>query len=191
MGGLISRMVLATGVLLLIVGSAFGVLLISSGDQRQTARMSLQAQDVFVATTQVQRDVNRMQTAQLQYTVTGSAGFLAAWRSAEADLPTATTRLEQTATSPSQRTDSQRIAQTVNAYVDDYARPTITAAQRGDGSVRSERTLIAGNDRLVQLDNQLTPSGRRSATPSSTGRPMTTPGSSRRSLRPWSGCSGR
>ncbi|MFD0577213.1 CHASE3 domain-containing protein [Dactylosporangium darangshiense] len=86
-GGLISRMVLATGALLLIVGAAFGVLLFSINEQRTTARVTRHAQQVFDAVGDVERLADDAQTRQVQYFVTGDAGYVADWQVATADLP--------------------------------------------------------------------------------------------------------
>ncbi|MEV4510988.1 CHASE3 domain-containing protein [Dactylosporangium sp. NPDC049525] len=150
-GGLITRMVLATCVLLLIVGSAFVAMLISIGDQRETARMSLKAQDVFVAAQQIQQDVTNMQAAQHEFIITGNPAFLVPWQAARDRLPTATAQLQETASDAAQHSQAQRIAQMADSYVNTYSVPTVNAAMRGDSSARSDASLIQGNRRVSEL----------------------------------------
>ncbi|GAA4244691.1 hypothetical protein GCM10022255_008720 [Dactylosporangium darangshiense] len=150
-GGLISRMVLATGALLLIVGAAFGVLLFSINEQRTTARVTRHAQQVFDAVGDVERLADDAQTRQVQYFVTGDAGYVADWQVATADLPRATEHLEQIATTSQERHHAERIAQISRSFVDDYSMPVMDAARRGDPNARDAATMREGDRRIAEL----------------------------------------
>ncbi|HTJ35548.1 MAG TPA: HAMP domain-containing protein [Dactylosporangium sp.] len=150
-GGLISRMVLATGALLLIVGAAFGVLLFSINEQRTTAHVTRHAQQVFDAVGDVERLAHDAQTRQVQYFVTGDAGYIADWQAATADLPRATEHLEQIATTSQERQHAERIAQISRSFVDDYSMPVMDAARRGDPGARDAATMREGDRRIAEL----------------------------------------
>ncbi|MFG2043755.1 HAMP domain-containing protein [Dactylosporangium sp. NPDC048998] len=154
-GGLFRRMVLATSVLLLIVGGAFGLLLISSAERNAATRVSTHAQEVFITADRIERVAIDMQTAQLEYTSTGDPRFLGAWQSGRVDLPLETARLVRTATNQAQRNQAQHITQTADSYVNLYSVPAMQAAQRGDPSARSEATLQEGNRRIDELQSDL------------------------------------
>ncbi|WP_426502505.1 HAMP domain-containing protein [Dactylosporangium sp. McL0621] len=153
-GGLISRMVLATGALLLIVGAAFGVLLISINEQRSTDRMTRHAQQVFDAVEATERSTDEVQTRQLQYFATGDAGYVAGWQAATADIPRATEHLEHVATTSNERRHAQRITQIARSYVEDYSVPVMDAARRGDPSVRDAATMREGDRRIAELHTE-------------------------------------
>ncbi|MEU7872545.1 HAMP domain-containing protein [Dactylosporangium sp. NPDC049140] len=153
-GGLISRMVLATGVLLLIVGAAFGVLLISINEQRSTARVTRHAQQVFDAVEATERSTDEVQTRQLQYFATGDAGYVADWQAATADVQRATEHLEHVATTSNERRHAQHITQIARSYVDDYSVPVMDAARRGDPSVRDAATMREGDRRIAELHTE-------------------------------------
>ncbi|GAA2624810.1 hypothetical protein GCM10010399_65260 [Dactylosporangium fulvum] len=154
-GGLIRRMLLATGALLLIVGCAFGVLLISIGVQRETARMSRHSQAIFTTVDQVNRLASEMQAAQLQFTTTRDTRFLDRWQAAQTGLPVQTARLEGLASTPQQRDQAGQIARTTDSYVHDYSIPAVDAARRGDPTAWSVASVQEGGRRIDQLHAEL------------------------------------
>ncbi|GAA4253501.1 sensor histidine kinase [Dactylosporangium darangshiense] len=153
-GGLISRMVLATGALLLMVGCAFGALLFSINDFRMTARVTHHAQQVFAAVDDVQRIAVEAQTRQLKYLVTGDTSYAAGWQAAVADMPRMTDRLEQTATLPQERGPAQRVIQMARSYVDDYSVPVMNAAREGNATARDVATMQEGDRRIAELHQE-------------------------------------
>ncbi|MGI5239576.1 HAMP domain-containing protein [Dactylosporangium sp. CA-139066] len=155
LGGLFRRMVLAAAVLLLIVGGAFSILLISISEHRATAANARHTGEVFTTADDVHRLVVEMQAAQLQYTISRNDAFLSSWQAAHAGLAALTPRLEQLAVTPAERSQAQRIAQVAQSYADDYSAPALDAAQRGDSSASSMATLQEGDRRIGELRAEL------------------------------------
>ncbi|MEV0129027.1 CHASE3 domain-containing protein [Dactylosporangium sp. NPDC050688] len=154
-GGLIRRMLLAAGALLLIVGATFSVLLYSIAEQRETARIARRSQEIFVAADHVDRLTADMQMTYQQFVVTADPGFRADWESARARLPTEAADLERLATTPAQQDLARHIAGLSESYIQDYATPAMAAAQRGDPSARSVETMQEGRGRIDELRTDL------------------------------------
>lgn len=150
-GGLIRRMVLATGVLLLFVGGAFGTLLVSNGENRETTRLSRQSHELFAVADEVHRHTVDLQAAQQAYTLSGDSVFLERWQAAQTALLAANARLDGLAATDAQRRETAQVTQTSTAYVQEYSRPALEAARRGDPRVRSAQTLLEGDQRIQQL----------------------------------------
>ncbi|GAB3840516.1 HAMP domain-containing protein [Dactylosporangium cerinum] len=150
-GGLIRRMVLATCVLLLFVGGAFGTLLISIGEDRETTRLSRRTHQLFTAADQVHRKTVDLQAAQQAYTISGDGVFLGRWQAASSGVLEANATLETLASTAAQRRLTQRITRTSTSYVQDYSLPALNAARRGDPAARSTSTLLEGERRIGQL----------------------------------------
>ncbi|GAA3238818.1 HAMP domain-containing protein [Dactylosporangium siamense] len=154
-GGLTRRMVLATCVLLLFVGGAFGTLLISIGEDRETTRLSRRSHQLFTAADQVHRKTVDLQAAQQAYTISGDGVFLGRWQAAQTGVYQANATLEGLASTDSQRRQTQQITRTSASYVQDYSIPALNAARRGDPAARSASSLLEGERRIEQLRTDL------------------------------------
>ncbi|MEV4513851.1 HAMP domain-containing protein [Dactylosporangium sp. NPDC049525] len=150
-GGLIRRMVLATCVLLVFVGGAFGTLLISISEDRETSRLSRRSHELFAAADDVHRHTVDMQSAQQSYALSGDGVFLDRWQAAHAGLLTANARLEGLASTAGQRQQVQQITQTSTSYAVDYSLPALDATRRGDPDATSAPALLEGDRRITQL----------------------------------------
>jgi CHASE3 domain sensor protein len=83
-GGLTRRMVVTSGLLALVVGAAFAVLLVSIADLRNQERATTRAQQVLVSANQLERLVVDMETGVRGFVITGQERFLQPWRAAQA-----------------------------------------------------------------------------------------------------------
>ena len=75
-GGLTERTVVAGGLLALVIGAAFAILLSSVADLRADQRRSLQSEGVLVAANRLERLVIDLETAQRGFLLTGQEEFL-------------------------------------------------------------------------------------------------------------------
>jgi signal transduction histidine kinase len=156
--GLTRRMMVASGLLALLVGAAFAVLLRAMDSQREAGQRALASQDALVAAATVERLVLDLETGQRGLIITGKERFLAPWKKARRRLPGATQALMQQAKSvPAQERRAQAVVRSVDSYVRDYSLPVVATARRDPGSVRTEPVLAEGKRRVDALRGQLDP----------------------------------
>jgi CHASE3 domain sensor protein len=86
-GGLTRRMVVASGLLALVIGTAFAVLLVSVADLRAQERLTARSQQVLVSANQLERLVVDLETGVRGYVITGKGQFLQPWLAARAAFP--------------------------------------------------------------------------------------------------------
>jgi CHASE3 domain sensor protein/GAF domain-containing protein len=149
-------MVVASGLLALIVGAAFAVLLLSVADLRDAARLAKHSEEVLTTANQLERLVVDLETGQRGFIITGQEGFLEPWRAARAALPGVSSRLEQLTVVTAQHRRAQRITQAADAYLQDYSIPLVAAARRDPASARTVAVTEEGKRRVdamrVQFD---------------------------------------
>jgi signal transduction histidine kinase len=151
--GLTRRVVSASGLLALIIGAAFAVLLRATDEERKAARVAIDSQEVLVAANAVERLVIDMETGQRGFILTGQARFLQPWRAARAKLPS--TGREFIALASRQRERARSIVAGVDAYARAYSVPLVRAAQRHEPAARSVAVADQGKRRLDALRRQL------------------------------------
>jgi signal transduction histidine kinase len=148
-GGLTRRMVIASALLALLTSAAFAVLLLAIRDQRSSAQLARHSQEVLAAANRVERLLVDIETGTRGYLLTGDNRFLqpehageAGFAPASSELVDLTNVLEQNET-PGRLTaiqlsgTAQAIKLKGEAYIGDYVRPLIAAAERGDPAARS------------------------------------------------------
>src|SRR5512132_2098559 len=86
-GGLTRRMVVASGLLALIIGAAFAVLLRSVEDVRSSERRARRSEEMLATANQLERLVVDMETGQRGFFLTGQESYLQPWQAAQAAFP--------------------------------------------------------------------------------------------------------
>lgn len=120
-GGLTRRMVVASGLLALVIATAFAVLLSAVSELRTLERRARESEEVLVVANRLERLVVDLETGQRGFVITGQDRFLEPWREAQVALPAQGSNLEQlVADNPEQRARAQRITQAITSYVQDY-----------------------------------------------------------------------
>ena len=148
-GGLTRRMILASGLLALIIGAAFAVLLSSVADLRASERRARQSEEVLVVANRLERLVVDLETGQRGFVMTGQQRFLQPWRDAQRAFPAEAASLERlVAGNPQQQLRARRITQATTSYLRDYSVPLVTAAQRDPAA----RTLAATEEGRRRVD---------------------------------------
>jgi signal transduction histidine kinase/CHASE3 domain sensor protein len=158
----------ASGLLALIVGGAFVVLLLAIGDLRQAERRTRDSQDVLIAANELERLLLDLETGQRGFILTRRERFLEPWQAARAEFPArAATLLRLMAGDPAEERRAARIAQAERAYISHYSVPLVNAARRGDPSARRVAAAAAGKRRVdamrVEFDRLLDGQRRTSA----------------------------
>ena len=149
MSGIGRRLAIASGLLLLMVGAAFAVMLFAVADLRASERRVLHSREVLATANQLERLVVDLETGQRGFIITEQARFLEPWHAARAVLAEQSRGLEQlVANNPVQHSRAQRITQDVVSYVDDYSVPLIGAARRDPASARTVAATDEGKRRV-------------------------------------------
>jgi signal transduction histidine kinase len=148
-GGLTRRMVVASGLLALVVATAFAVLLSSVADLRTSERRARQSEEVLVVANRLERLVVDVETGQRGFVITGQERFLQPWRDAQVAFPGEASNLEQLVSdNPEQQARAQRITQGITSYLRDYSIPLVTTARQDATAARSEAATDEGRRRI-------------------------------------------
>jgi CHASE3 domain sensor protein len=148
-GGLTRRMVVASGLLALVIATAFAVLLSSVADLRTSERRARQSEEVLVVANRLERLVVDLETGQRGFVITGKERFLLPWRDAQVAFPEEASNLEQLVSdNPEQQARAQRITQGITSYLRDYSIPLVTTARQDATAARSEAATDEGRRRI-------------------------------------------
>jgi signal transduction histidine kinase len=147
-GGLALRTIVASGLLAVLVGGAFAVLVRAISEERDSAALATHSQEVIGTASALERMVLDLETGQRGYLITRDDRFLEPWRAALEDYQAESRDLIRLAVVPAQDRGARRIAAAVESYVRDYSVPLVEAAGRGDASASSARSLAEGRERV-------------------------------------------
>ena len=147
-GGLTRRMVVASGLLALVIATAFAVLLSAVSELRTLESRARASEEVLVVANRLERLVVDLETGQRGFVITGQDRFLQPWREAQVALPAQASNLEQlVADNPQQRARAQRISQAITSYVQDYSIPLVRRARKDPRAARSVAATDEGGRR--------------------------------------------
>ena len=105
-------MLIASGLLALLIGAAFAVLLSSVADLRTLERRARQSEELLEVTNVLERQVVDLETAQRGFVITQQKGFLQAWRRAQLAVPEeAATLARLVGNDPERQQQARRIVQ--------------------------------------------------------------------------------
>jgi signal transduction histidine kinase len=148
-GGLTRRMVVASGLLAIVVGAAFAVLLSSVADLRSSERRARQSEEVLVVANQLERLVVDIETSQRGFVITGQERFLRPWRDARAASPGQAGALERLVAGNAEQEERARaIARAGESYVQDYSIPLVSIARGNLAAARTEALTDEGKRRI-------------------------------------------
>jgi signal transduction histidine kinase len=135
-------MLATSGVLALVIGAAFALLLSSVADLRGQDGRTQQSEQVLVASYRLERLIVDVENAQRGYLLTGRPGFLQTWQSAEGAFPGQAAALSQlVAGNPAQQVHVARIAAACSSFLTDYSEQRIEADRRDAATVTEDADL--------------------------------------------------
>src|ERR1700694_2164574 len=155
-------MVIASALLALLTCAAFAVLLLAIRDQRSSAQLARHSQEVLAASNRVERLLVDIESRTRGYLLTGEDRFLQPARAGEAGFAQASSELVDLTTVPEQNEAPGRLtaihvsgtARAIKikgeAYIRDYFRPVVAAAERSDPAARSVENARLG---MVMFDD--------------------------------------
>jgi signal transduction histidine kinase len=172
-GQLTRRVIIASGLLVLVVSAVFAVLLLAVDSMRDSGRLVLQSRIELEAANRVEKLVIDVETGERGFVITRRERFLAPWRAARRAIPGEARRLIGLIDDPRQRRQASAIARSVSSYIRDYSVPLVNAARRGDRSATSVAATAHGKrlvdairarfDRFVETERQLATTRQRDA----------------------------
>ena len=145
-------MLISSGLLAVIIATAFAVLLSSVSDLRASERRARQSEEVLVEANRLERLVIDLETGQRGFIITGEERFLEPWRDARAALPNETSTLERlVADSPQQEARAQALTKAAESYLQDYSIPLVDGAMHDLTSARSVAATSEGGQRITAI----------------------------------------
>jgi signal transduction histidine kinase len=155
-GGLGRRIVFASVLLLLVTVGAFTILILADNGLRGAVDLRRESREVIVTANHLERLVVDLETSQRGFIIAGQERFLRPWNEARAAIPEQTATLERqaAAVNPVQAERARQIKQSLDAYIRDYAIPTVEAARRDPAFVRTVAVTDEGMRRLDAIRDQ-------------------------------------
>jgi signal transduction histidine kinase len=144
-------MLVASGLLALVIGAAFAVLLLSVADLRAQQRLTTRSQEVLVTANQLERLVVDLEDGVRGFVITGQEQFLQPWEDARAALPGVSGTLERLTAGGVQERRAQWLASAADAYVRDYAVPLIGTARRDRPAAQTATVTVEGKQRVDEM----------------------------------------
>jgi signal transduction histidine kinase len=149
------RLAAASGVLAVVIGATFGLLLVAIDDVRKTSRLADDSRLALTAADEVGELVLELETGSRCFVITEQERFLGPWKLALARLPAQTRTLERLADGSEQATRARRIADEATSYIRDYSIPLVAAVRRGSPAASSVAVTAAGSRRVDAIHARL------------------------------------
>jgi signal transduction histidine kinase/CHASE3 domain sensor protein len=149
------RLAAASGVLALLIGATFGLLLGAIDDVRKTGRLADHSRMALTASDGVAELVLDLETGARGFVITKQDRFLGPWRLALAEFPGQAREFEKLATGPEQTTRARRIVDEARSYIRDYSIPLVGAVRRGSPAASSVAVTAEGRRRVDAIRARL------------------------------------
>lgn len=155
-GGLTRRIVLASGLVVLLAIGAYAVLFTVIIDLHNSAGIANRSKAVLASADRLERLVTDLETDVRGFIITGDRRLLAPLDGAQDDAIEEGRNLERLTveSDPSQAGRVRQLVRDTEAYVHDYSIPLATAIRQDPASARSLATITTGEQRLQLLRAQ-------------------------------------
>jgi signal transduction histidine kinase len=145
-------MLIASGLLALLIGAAFAVLLSSVADLRTQERRARRSEEVLEVANLLERQVVDLEASQRGFVITNQERFLQPWRRAQVAFPEEAATLERlVGNDPAQQEQARRIVEATRSYLRDYSIPLVARAQRDPAAARTVAATDEGRRRMDAL----------------------------------------
>jgi signal transduction histidine kinase len=149
------RLAAASGLLALIIGVTFALLLVAIDDVRKTSREADRSRMALTASDGVGELVLDLETGARGFVITEQERFLGPWRLALARFPGQAREFEDLAAGGEQKTRAHRIVTEARSYIRDYSIPLVGAVRRGSPAASSVATTAEGRRRVDAIRARL------------------------------------
>lgn len=153
---LLSRVVVGSAALSVIVAGMFVVLLVAMSGLRSSTNAQARSKNVSTATLELERVVNELEVSLRGFVLSGNGPFLAAWQQARLALPPAIATLEQrVAPQPEEKRQALQLDRLTRAYITEYGVPLIAIYRVRPEAARSPDATREGLFRVNAIRGQL------------------------------------
>jgi CHASE3 domain sensor protein len=152
--GLVPLTTVAGGLLALLIGLAFTMLLWTIIGLSQSAAADRHAQAALAQARTVEGLIVDLETGQRGFIITGEKQFLEPWQTARTRFSGHAQQLVRLSATPVQKTLAQEIRQAGESLIRDYSVPLVAAASRGDPRARGAGATMEGKRRVDALRKQ-------------------------------------
>ncbi|MET9019051.1 CHASE3 domain-containing protein [Actinopolymorpha sp. NPDC004070] len=153
--GLTGRLVAASCVVAVLLGSVFAALLLAVSDQRDAAALARRSEQILTTTSRMQALVLDVETGQRGYLLTGDRRFLQPWNTARAEIPRVGARLTDLTINPVRDRMAHQIVDSAQSYVRDYSVPLVALAGRDPKAARNLSLTLEGKRRADAIRAQI------------------------------------
>ena len=149
--GLTPRMAIASGLLALIVGVVFAILLVAIDNLRDSTRLAIHSREELRAAGGLERLVIDLETGQRGFVITGQERFLEPWNAARAAFPAQSRSLLRSVDGTEHEGEARRMVRAGASYLRDYSVPLVIAARRNEPSARGVAATAEGKRRVDSI----------------------------------------
>jgi signal transduction histidine kinase len=145
--GLTARVLIVSGVITLILGAAFVLLIVAVSGQRDAGQLALRSQEAITAGSELQKSVISLENGLRGFVASGNERSLEPWRAALAEYPGQARKLASLVSDePAQQAAVRRITTDIDDYVNLWGKPLLALARDRLPSARS--VIVNGTGRL-------------------------------------------
>ncbi|MEU9985260.1 SpoIIE family protein phosphatase [Streptomyces sp. NPDC048045] len=144
----------AGGLLALLIGLAFGMLLWTIIGLGESAAADRHTRSALAQARRVEGLVVDLETGQRGFVITREKQFLEPWQTARTAFSGQAQQLVRLSTTPDQKTLARQIRQAGESLIHDYSIPLVAAASRGDPRARGVGATLDGKRRVDALRKQ-------------------------------------
>ncbi|MEV6112388.1 SpoIIE family protein phosphatase [Streptomyces sp. NPDC052109] len=152
--GLVPLTAVAGGLLALLIGLAFMMLLWTIIGLGESAAADRHTQTALAQARTVEGLIVDLETGQRGFVITGEKQFLEPWQTARTTFSGQAQRLVRLSTTSGQKTLAGQIRQAGESLIHDYSIPLVAAASRGDSRARGAAATLEGKRRVDALRKQ-------------------------------------
>lgn len=149
--GLTGLTIAAGGLLALLIGVAFAVLLWAISDANSSTSARRASRSALVEAGTMEQIVLDIETGQRGFVITKQEEFLQPWQEAREDLPEEAREFTSTTTSPAQYRAAEQIVKGVESLLNDYSIPLVEAVRWGDPAGSGLAATAEGKQRVDAL----------------------------------------
>jgi signal transduction histidine kinase len=142
------RLGVASGVLAILIGVTFALLLNAVDDVRKENRLADRSRTSLTASDGMGELVLNLETGARSFVITAQERFLGPWRLALAEFPQQARTLERLAGGPEQEARARRIVTETRSYIREYSIPLVRAVRQGSPAASSVPVTAAGRRRV-------------------------------------------
>ncbi|MFJ9814057.1 SpoIIE family protein phosphatase [Streptomyces sp. NPDC101151] len=152
--GLVPLTTVAGGLLALLIGLAFTMLLWSILGLGESTAAGRRTQTALAQARTVEGLIVDLETGQRGFVITGEKQFLEPWQTARTTFSGQAKQLVGLSTTPGQKKLARQIRQAGESLIHDYSIPLVAAASRGDPRAHGVAATLEGKQRVDALRKQ-------------------------------------